>query len=350
MKKVLAAVSGGVDSAVALLLLLQQGYQVTAVTMRLTGEVETQAERDAAALCRHLGVEHHVLPLQTCFSRQVIERFVQGYLRGETPNPCLDCNRYLKFGALLEAAQKFGAERVATGHYAQIDLEEKTGRSLLRKGIDPAKDQSYVLYALTQAQLRRILLPLGAFRKEEIRAMARTASLPMAEAPESQDICFVPDGDYGGFITRWQGEEAQPGPFINRQGQVLGTHRGQFYYTPGQRRGLGVSAEERLYVLKKDAKSNCVLLGKNEELFPHRIRVREINWIAIPGLARPETADVMVRYRAKTARALLYPEENDMVTVEFQTPARAPAPGQAAVFYQGDTVLGGGIIDQILEN
>jgi len=352
MKTILAAMSGGVDSAVTALLLQRAGYTVTGGTMRLfeaaadRGCSAPDAAEDARAVCRRLGIPHHVFDFRQEFRCRVMERFSAGYLAGETPNPCLDCNRFLKFGALLDAADALHCDAIATGHYARIDYDEDRARWVIRKAADKTKDQSYVLYAMTQQQLAKTLLPLGAYRKDEIRALAEEAGLSVAHKADSQDICFITGEDYGDFILRETGVDPVPGDFVDHSGNVLGRHKGQLFYTLGQRRGLGVSAASRLYVTGKDLARNQVRLGSNEDLFPARIRVRELNWVALPGLEAPLEANVQTRYRSREARALLHPLPDGSVDVEFLTPQRAPTPGQAAVFYHGDLLLGGGIIEQ----
>ena len=352
--RVLAAMSGGVDSSVAAALLLEQGYEVIGVTMQLWpkdlpihhdgGCCSLSAVEDARRVARILGIPYYVLNFQDLFTREVIDPFTREYLRGRTPNPCIWCNDRVKFGALLEKARELDAQYVATGHYAQVAYDPQRGRYLLKKAVDGAKDQTYALYGLTQVQLAHVLFPLGGYTKEEVRAMARERGLPVASKGESQDICFIPDRDLKGFLERRAPGAARPGPIVNRKGERLGTHPGAIRYTVGQRKGLGIAAGEPLYVLEVDAARNRLVVGTREELYGHALEVEALNWVAVPGLEGPVEAQAKIRYRAPEAPVLIEPLTADRARVRFREPQRAITPGQAIVFYQEDRVLGGGVI------
>lgn len=358
-ERVLAAMSGGVDSSVAAALLLEQGYEVIGVTMQLWprdlpihhdgGCCSLSAVEDARRVAHVLGIPYYVLNFQEVFAREVIDAFTGEYLRGRTPNPCIRCNEKVKFGALLEKARELDAAYVATGHYARVDFDAGSGRYLLRKAADIAKDQTYALYGLTQEQLAHVLLPLGEFRKEETRSMARERGLPVASKRESQDICFIPDHDLAGFLERRAPGASRPGPIVNRRGERLGTHRGAIHYTVGQRKGLGIASSEPLYVLEVDTAANRLVVGRADELYGHALEVEALNWVALPGLDGPLEAQARVRYRAQEAPVRVEPLPGDRAVVRFHTPQRAITPGQSVVFYQDDLLLGGGIIARPLE-
>lgn len=350
----LAAMSGGVDSSVAAALLLEQGYDVIGVTMQLWprelpihhdgGCCSLSAVEDARRVARMLGIPYYVLNFQEIFAREVIDAFTGEYLRGRTPNPCIRCNDRVKFGALLEKARELDAQYVATGHYAQVSYDPQRGRYLLRKAVDGAKDQTYALYGLTQEQLAHVLFPLGTHKKEETRELARERGLPVATKRESQDICFIPDRDLAGFLERQVPGAAQPGPIVNRQGERLGTHQGAIRYTVGQRKGLGIAAGEPLYVLEVDTVHNRLVVGTREELYGYALEVEALNWVALPELEEPVEAQAKIRYRAGEAAVLVEPAGPGRATVRFREAQRAITPGQSVVFYQGDLVLGGGLI------
>ena len=261
-----------------------------------------------------------------------------------TPNPCIDCNRFLKFSALLDKARELGCEYIASGHYARREQDPETGRFILRKGLDPTKDQSYVLYAMTQDQLAHTLFPLGTYTKKEIRQIAQEQGFINADKPDSQDICFVPDGDYASFIEQYTGQASEPGDFVDKEGKVLGKHKGQIHYTIGQRKGLGIAYECPLYVIDKDIASNTVILGPNDALFQKALLAENCNLIAIDKLEAPLRVTAKTRYRQKDVPAVIEPLADGKIKVTFDEPQRAITPGQAVVFYDGDYVVGGGII------
>lgn len=344
--KVAVAMSGGVDSSAAAWLLQGQGHTLAGVTMDLTGEGGgSAAVRDAQAVARQLGIPHHTLDLAQSFHREVIDPFVRSYEAGQTPNPCIICNRRLKFGVLLERCLALGLDQVATGHYVRLDYDRGSGRYLLKKAARPEKDQSYVLYSLTQDQLSRSLFPLGALSKEEVRALAEQAGLPCAHRSESQDICFIPDGNYPAFLRRYTGKDYPAGPFLDEQGQVLGRHQGLVNYTVGQRRGLGVSSNHgRLYVKELRREDNAVVLSENSGLFAQALTALRPNFIPFQTLSAPLRLRAKIRYRMAEQPCTVEQTGPDALLVRFDTPQRAITPGQAVVFYDGDLVVGGATI------
>ncbi|MDR0400272.1 MAG: tRNA 2-thiouridine(34) synthase MnmA, partial [Treponema sp.] len=355
--------SGGVDSSVAAALTLRQGYDCIGVTLKLYGAEESpppdssgKAGRPARGCCsladvndarqaaHRLGLPHYVLNFTGQFRDEVIRRFVETYEAGGTPNPCIDCNRYIKFQGLLYRARELDYDILVTGHYARIERDPGGGRFLLKKALDPKKDQSYVLYCLTQEQLERARFPLGELTKAQVRESAAELGFVNAEKPDSQDICFVPDGDYGGFMERWTGKTYPPGNIVDGTGKVLGRHRGIVRYTAGQRRGLGVAAKGRLYVAAKDLEANTVTLGPEADLYSKTLTAVNINLIALPRLERPARVRVKTRYLQVEQWATAEQTGEDRIRIEFDEPQRALTAGQAAVMYDGDLVLGGGTI------
>ena len=349
-KHICLAMSGGVDSAAAALLLKSQGHEVSAVTLRLhrdtdrpgicgSGDDIQLAPAEAASM----GISHTVLDLCQLFRETVMANFVSEYVHGRTPNPCVDCNREIKFGALLDWAMDHGADAMATGHYARVAYDEASGRWRLLRGLDRKKDQSYFLFQLTQFQLAHLLLPVGEYEKPAIRALAESHGLANAQKPDSQDICFVPDGDYAAFLRR-QGVELRPGDFVDEQGRVLGRHKGLECYTTGQRKGLGISAGAPVYVLRKELDTGNVVLGSNDALFTRELTAERMNWIAIPELTEPMSVTAKTRYSQRESAAVIQPLPGGRVRAVFEEPQRAITAGQAVVFYDGEAVVGGGII------
>ena len=349
-KRVLLGMSGGVDSSVAALLLLRAGYDVTGVTLRLRPDAYMRGSRaggccslddmdDARRVCYRLGIEHLVMNLTEQFERDVIGYFAEQYAEGITPNPCIACNRHIKFGAMLERARALGFDFISTGHYAVIEQSDN-GRWLLKKS-PAAKDQSYVLYTMTQDQLAHTLMPVGRYSKPEIRAMAEEAGLPVAHKSDSQEICFVEDGDYAGFIARYTGTKDAAGDFLDRSGRVIGRHRGVTHYTVGQRKGLGISFGRPMYVTAIDAARNTVTLGEEGAQYSNSLEAADLRWIAFDALPGETEAEAKIRYAAAPAKARLVPLPGGRVRVEFRQPQRAVTPGQAVVFYDGSVVLGG---------
>ena len=342
--RVAVAMSGGVDSSAAALLLQREGHELVGITMDLFLAGPNEGA-DARAVAQQLGFPHHTRDLSVCFRQQVMEPFVRSYEGGETPNPCIGCNRHLKFGALLETALELGCEKIATGHYVRSEFDPVSGRWLLKKATHPEKDQSYVLYTLTQEQLSRSLFPLGGLSKEEIRAIAAESGLVSAHKGDSQDICFIPDGDYSAFLRRFTGRDYPPGPFVDREGKILGTHTGIVDYTVGQRRGLGISSNcGRLYVQEVRPADNAVVLGDNESLFTTTLTAHSPNFIPFDRLTGPIRLRAKIRYRMIEQPCTVEPIGPDALRVIFDRPQRAPTPGQAVVFYDGDYVVGGATI------
>lgn len=355
MPKAIVAMSGGVDSSVAALLVQQAGFDAMGITLRLYENEDAGIPQgqtccslddvnDARAVAARLSMPFYVLNFKEDFRHEVMDRFTAAYERGETPNPCIDCNRYIKFGKLMRRAKELGCDYVATGHYARVEHDEKSGRWLLKKGIDASKDQSYVLYSLTQDELSHLLLPLGGLTKEESRKIAEEHGFVNARKRDSQDICFVPDGDYAAFIRRHTGRDFPPGEFIGTAGEHYGTHKGVIEYTVGQRKGLGLSFPQPMYVCKVDPGRNEVTLGKHEELFSKELTANQINLISVAELREPMRVKAKIRYRQAEQPATVVQTDKDTLHVIFDEPQRAITCGQAVVLYDGDTVVGGGTI------
>lgn len=354
MKKAMIAMSGGVDSSVAAYLISQQGYETVGVTMKLhNDESQAQAEascctsddiEDARSVAGKLGIPYHVYNYSDNFTEHVISRFVDAYRNARTPNPCIDCNRYIKFDRLVKTAIELGFDYVVTGHYAVTEYDEASGRYLLKKAVDESKDQSYVLYSLSQEQLSHILFPLGSMSKQEVREIADKLDFINADKPDSQDICFVPDGDYARFIEEWCGLKFENGNFVDLQGNVIAQHKGIINYTIGQRKGLGIAAKAPYYVVGKNLETNEVILGSNDDLFSSTLTATDVNFISVEKLTGPMRVRAKVRYKQKETDATISPLENGDVSVVFDEPQRAIASGQAVVFYDGDIVVGGGTI------
>lgn len=352
-KKALIAMSGGVDSSVAAYLMLKRGYDCTGVTLKLFDNDESAAEKtccslddteDARSVCLKLGIPHYVYNFKDIFNEKVVGRFIAAYETGATPNPCIDCNRFIKFGKLFQRAEELGFDCVVTGHYASVEYNENENRYLLKKAPDINKDQSYVLYSLTQRQLAKTVFPLGEMTKEQVRALAEEMGFINARKHDSQDICFVPDGDYARFIEEYTGKSYPGGDFVDESGKVLGRHKGIIRYTVGQRKGLGLALPQPMYVKEKNLEENKVVLCPNSELFSRELLAGELNLIAFDKIEQPLRVSARVRYNQKEQPATVYQLDGSTIRVVFDEPQRAISKGQAVVLYDGDYVLGGGTI------
>ena len=349
-KKVTVAMSGGIDSAVAALLVIEQGYVTRGATMKLCSKHQPDGTdlsmsdiNDAKAICASLGIDHVVYDLTNEFHKTVVKDFIDTYLEGKTPNPCIVCNKHLKFGKLLELEIALGTDSIATGHYANIE-KDVNGRFLLKKAADAKKDQTYMLWSLNQHQLAHTLFPLGSLTKAEIRAIGAENGFVNAHKSDSQDICFVPDGDYASFIENELGEKYPQGDYVDEAGNILGKHKGMIHYTIGQRKGLGISMNKHIFVTKKDAANNTVTLADEDRLFTSTVKIKNINLIPFANLDGKMRVEAKIRYSQRQGLAYAEQTGEDEITLTFDEPERAPAPGQSAVMYVGEYVIGGGII------
>ena len=361
-KRVLVAMSGGVDSALAAVLLKEQGYEVIGVTMRLwtdpAFEDETRlagrgccslaAVEDARRVADMLAIPYYVLNFKEAFRSKVVDYFVSEYRRGRTPNPCIACNRWLKFDLLLKKALQFGCRYLATGHYARIRFDARRNRWLLAKAADTAKDQTYALYGLTQEQLAHTLFPLGDYRKEQVRELAAAFRLGVAAKPDSQEVCFIPDDDYRRFLRDEAGVASVPGPIYDMAGRQVGVHQGLPFYTVGQRRGLGVATGRPLYVVELDVSRNALIVGGEQEILAGGLLAEDLNLVALERLEGEVRVSARVRYHGAEAMGTLGPLANGRVRFDFDAPERAVTPGQAVVFYDGELVAGGAVIEKAL--
>lgn len=347
--------SGGVDSSAAAMLLQQQGYDVTGATLRMFSNEDLGLEQDSACcslsdvedaklVAHKLGIPHYVFNFSPCFRRFVIDRFISEYEAGRTPNPCVDCNKHIKFGELLDRARLMDCEYLATGHYARIIFDADRNRWLLARGDDHSKDQSYMLFNLTQQQLAHILLPLADITKPEIRRMSENRGLVTAHKPDSQDICFVPDGDYASFIENTTDQVLPTGNFVTPEGKVLGKHKGIIHYTVGQRKGLGLALGYPAFVLEIRPETNEVVIGTYEESLTYTVRANELNFMSVEQITEPVRIFAKIRYNHKGAWCTVERTGEDEIVCTFDEPIRAATPGQAVVLYDGEYVLGGGTI------
>lgn len=356
MKKVMVGMSGGVDSSAAALLLKEQGYDVMGVTLKMfdnedVAETENPEKTccalsdvfDAKSVARRLGFEHLTFNFKECFREKVMKHFVESYLCGRTPNPCIECNRHVKFDKMLRRAMELEFDYIATGHYAVREYDEARGRYLLKRPLDRSKDQTYVLYSLTQEQLAHTLFPLGNLEKSQVREIAEKAGLVNSNKPDSQDICFIPDGKYAGFIGRFSGESSPKGNFVDTNNNILGRHNGLINYTIGQRKGLGIALGKPAYVVRKNIAENTVVLGDETDLYTRTLTAEDVNLISVPEITEPMRITAKTRYSQNDRPAVLSCKDG-VYTVEFDEPQRAVTSGQAVVFYDGDIVVGGGTI------
>lgn len=355
---VMLGMSGGVDSSAAAVLLLQQGYDVVGVTLQIWpdkaeerqkvegGCCSLSAVEDARRVADRLGIPYYVLNFKDIFQREVIDYFNKEYLSGRTPNPCIACNRHVKFESMLNKAVSMGMDYIATGHYARTGFDETRGRYLLKKSITVAKDQTYALYTMTQEQLSRTIFPIGDYTKDRVREIARENGLSVASKPDSQEICFVEDNDYGRYISENTNADIKDGWFIDRNGNRLGRHKGIIHYTVGQRKGLGISFGKPMFVVEIKPETNTVVLGDETEVFSPGLIASDLNFISIPVLMDEMNVTAKIRYSAKEAAAVIRPLKDRRVSVRFEEPQRAITPGQSVVFYDDDVIVGGGLIEQ----
>lgn len=354
-QKVVVGMSGGVDSSVTAALLQQQGYDVIGVTMKVLPHASYDSitdssccsidmVSDARRVADKLGIPYYVMNFQEIFEEKVIKYFIDEYTKGHTPNPCIACNRYIKFDALLNKAMSLGANYIATGHYAKVEYYENINKFLIKKSLAVNKDQTYVLYNLTQDQLKHTLMPLGYYTKEQVRAIAKELDLSVANKPESQEICFVSDNNYARFIEERTGTKTKEGNFLDTKGNILGKHKGIIHYTIGQRKGLGIAFGVPMFVVDIDAVNNNIILGEESEVFSKELTASDLNFIPFDKLLQPTRVTAKIRYGAKEASALISPIDHNCVKVEFDKPERAITKGQSVVFYDNDILVGGGII------
>ncbi len=346
MEKAMIAMSGGVDSSVAAFLTARQGYVCVGGTLLLQGD--SDGAQDARAVAERLGMAFYEFDHRQDFRELVMQDLVSSYEAGLTPNPCIRCNRYLKFDRLLAQAEKLGCQYIVSGHYSRIRRDESTGRYLIYKAKDTSKDQSYVLYSLTQHQLAHLLLPLGELSKDQVRAIAQEQGFLNAHKKDSQDICFIPDGDYVAFMERFTGKTYPGGDYLDLTGKVVGRHRGAVCYTIGQRKGLNLAMGAPVYVCSKNMAANTVTVGPNESLFRSRLIARDLNFLPFPALTEPMEVLAKARYRMTEQPATLTPLPGGKLQVDFHEPQRALTPGQAVVFYRGELLIGGGTIETVL--
>lgn len=354
MKKVLLGMSGGVDSSVAAIVLQEQGYEVIGATMKLWNPVNTNIQdnnhtndsiTDAKNLCDKLRIPHYTLNFEQEFKKCVIDNFIEAYSNGITPNPCIECNKFLKFNYFFKKAMELECDYIATGHYAKTEFSEKYNQYVLKKSNAGQKDQSYVLYNIPKEMISKILFPLGTFEnKEEIRKIAEKYGLSTAKKPDSQEICFIPDNDYAGFLIKSGKVKSEKGNIINKDGKVLGIHNGLIHYTIGQRKGLGISNETPLYVIDLDIKNNNLIVGEEKDIYSKVLYANNLNYTVDIDMSKPIEVDAKIRYSAKEASAILYPTKNGIVKLEFVNPQRAITRGQSVVFYIDDVLIGGGKI------
>jgi len=357
LKKVMLGMSGGVDSSVAAAILLQQGYEVIGVTLQIWQDMDEETKKseggccslsavdDARRVANKLGIPYYVLNFKDIFNKTVIEYFKEEYFKGRTPNPCIACNRHVKWQAMLDKAVSMGIDYIATGHYAKVMYDAVSNRHILKKSVTDKKDQTYALYNLTQEQLSRTLLPVGDYPKDKIREMAKEMGLSVASKPDSQEICFINDNDYGRFLSENSDKKIVPGKFVDTSGNVLGDHKGIVHYTVGQRKGLGMTFGKPMFVVALDVKNNRVVLGDDSDVFSNSLVASDLNFISIEKPVDGMRVGAKIRYSAKESPATIHVLDNDKIKVTFDVPQRAITPGQAVVFYDGDAVVGGGTID-----